>query len=95
MNILRQMHYYQLKIKYLGLKREQPKCRDLLYKLDLHIKEKMNNDFEYKTDFIILKSEYQIRQKEIFEAHYNLVNWLRKLEGAPLTQQVTYAKFKM
>ena len=51
------MHYYQLKIKYLGLKREQPKCRDLLYKLDLHIKEKMNNDFEYKTDFIILKSE--------------------------------------
>ena len=51
--------------------------------MDLHIKNNMDNDFEAKTDFLILQAQVLSEHKDLMTGHYTLFNWLQVIEKIP------------
>ena len=52
----RKFDYYILKVKMYQIYRDLPNSRRFLYKLDLHIKDKLKDDFKLRSEFLILQS---------------------------------------
>ena len=78
----KRLDYLVLKLKYYLVFRDLHKCRKLAYKLDLHIRESFGNDFRLRTEFLLLHCRSLCQHKEVLPSHYQLQNWLEKLEDS-------------
>lgn len=51
-----------------------------MYKIDLMIRKKLNNDHKLKTDYVILMAKNFGMLKDLCTAHQILMSWLNHLE---------------
>ena len=67
---LKRADYLMLKVKYYLVFRDLQKCRKFSYKLDLYVRENMDNDFWYRTEFHLLLTRGLCQHKEVLPSHY-------------------------
>ena len=73
---LRRLDYLWLKVNYKLIFRDKEATRKHLYKFDHHVREIMNNDFRYRTEYITLAVRHMCQHKNVQPAHYEAKNWL-------------------
>ena len=83
-----------MKVKYHQYYKDKQMTYKFLYKMEMLIKTKLNNDYRLYTDFMVLQAQNYIWFKELFIAHDCLMNWMRKLDDAN-DNCIVYSQFKV
>lgn len=93
MYYLKRFDYLWLKVNYRLIFADKDSTRKTLYKLDQLVRDDLNNDFRYRTEYISLAARHMCQHKNIQPAHYEAKNWLESLEMVDL-QLTAVAKKK-
>ena len=74
------LDYYYLKVKFYQIFKDLDNSRRFLYKIDLFIRDHMDDDLSLRTEYLVLLAINLADHKELLTAHYMLYNWLQKIE---------------